>query len=170
MKVPQYKPSRAGMAGGGGGGEGTYPSWGGGQDTPSRNILAGLQKRCFLQVSFFTFPSPLDLLLHVSQPQPPRHCPLSHEIWGVGWCCKPREREQSPQPQLPGARFLRGALENIAAFGYPLMGGEVCQGCTKHCLPVQKRIAGAVPGLLLFSPWLQRAPRHPTPVSQREMC
>lgn len=170
MKVPQYKPSRAGVAGGGGGGEATYPSWGGGQETPSRSVLAGLQKRCCLQVSFFTFPSLWPSSFTCPSPSLPGTAHSAKKFGERDGAASPRwEWEQPPQPQLPGAWLPWGALENIAAFGYPLMGGEVCQGCTEHCLPVQKGIAGAVPGLLLFFPWLQRAPRHPAPVS-KEKC
>lgn len=42
------------------------------------------------------------------------------------------EREQWPQPRLPSAWLPWGAPGNIVALGYPLMGGEVRQGCTKH--------------------------------------
>lgn len=153
MKVPQSNPSPAGMAGGEGSGEGTHTSWGGGERNPKQEHPSGTAKTPLSSVLLSlspTFPSPLSLILPASQPQHPGCCPLGQEIWGVRWHREP------PQPWLPGARPLGGAPGNILAFGYLLLGGEVCQGCTKHCLSVLKGIASVLLGLLLL-PWPQRA-------------
>lgn len=165
MKVPQYNPSPAGTAGG----EGTYPKWGGGG---GKKPQAGASWQDCKTAVVFRFPfSPSPLLWPSSfacpSPSIPGAAYSAKEFGERDGAASPRwEREQRPQPRLPSAWLPWGAPGNIAALGYPLMGGEVRQGCTKHCLPVLKGIAGVLSGLLLPL-WPQRAPPgHPAQVSR----